>query len=138
MRFEHFVHHRPHCRIVENGPVKELFVNPKSEITRRLVYPESAALNSFDSEGRRCVRLVFDGTEAGHPIIAELAAKKGVAVSILNANTKSIGGVGFGQMVVALPKDENEAKVAINYFKEVGVFAEEIEDEDDSKDAVPA
>jgi D-methionine transport system ATP-binding protein len=124
--------------IVENGPVKELFVNPKSEITRRLVYPESAALNSFDSEGRRCVILVFDGTEAGHPIIAELAAEKGVAVSILNANTKSIGGVGFGQMVVALPKDENEAKVAINYFKEVGVFAEEIEDEDDSKDAIPA
>lgn len=126
-------------QVVENGPVKDLFVNPKSEVTRKLVYPESVALNSFDSEGRTCLRLVFDGTEAGQPIIAELALRMGVTVSILNANTKSVGGVGFGQMIVALPKDEKKSQIAIEYFKEAGVFAEVIAGgSDESKDAIPA
>ena len=113
-------------RIAEEGEVKELFVNPKSDAARKLVYPENAGFNLFDGQGRRCVRLVFDGTEAKEPIIARLAASKGVEVSILSANTKSVGGIGFGQMIVALPENEMQGNIAIDYFKFAGVFGEEV------------
>ena len=113
-------------KIAEEGKVTELFVNPKSDVTRKLVYPEQKGMEIFDGLGRHCVRLVFDGTEAKEPIIANLALKKHIALSILSANTKSVGGTGFGQMIVALPDDENLAGEAIDYLKANGVFIEEI------------
>ncbi len=116
-------------RIVEHGPVTELFVHPKSEITRKMVFPENEGIPQFDRGGRRCARLVFDGTEALEPIIAGLMAKERIAVSILQANTKSVGGIGFGQMIVALPETEEEVERAISYFQKVGVNVEELERE---------
>ena len=113
-------------RLAEEGEVREVFVTPKSDAARRLVYPEKPGLNFFDSQGRRCLRLVFDGTEAREPIIARLASEKGIEVSILSANTKSVGGIGFGQMIVALPEDKGHQLAAEEYFKEKGVYGEEI------------
>ena len=114
-------------KLAEEGAVKEIFVNPKSDAARRLVYPEHNGLGLFDGQGRKCVRLVFNGVEAKEPIIAKLASSKGIEVSILSANTKSVGGIGFGQMIIALPEDEEKSRVATEYFKELGVYGEEVE-----------
>ncbi|MCR4938366.1 MAG: ATP-binding cassette domain-containing protein [Lachnospiraceae bacterium] len=113
-------------KLAEEGKVTDIFVNPRSDAARRLVYPERTGVNLFDGQGRKCVRLVFDGTEAKEPIIARLASSKGIEVSILSANTKSVGGVGFGQMIVALPEDEKKSLEAEEYFRETGVYGEEV------------
>lgn len=115
--------------IEEEGKVTEIFANPKSDITRRMVYPDNIRFNTAGFSNRRCVRLVFDGTASEEPIIADLASSHDIKVSILSANTKSVGSVGFGQMIVALPKEEDKADKAIDYFKAKNVFGEEITEE---------
>ena len=110
--------------LVECGGVFDIIRSPSSAAAKKLVYPENTPLEQYDSQGRRCVRIAFDGTAAKEPVIAGLVEETGEKVSILCANTKSIGGTGFGQMIVELPDDTIAAQKVINYFKQKGVFVE--------------
>ncbi|MDR0914613.1 MAG: ATP-binding cassette domain-containing protein [Oscillospiraceae bacterium] len=114
-------------KLAEIGEVKEVFTSPKTEAARHLILPVEKELNLFDTTDRRCIRIVFDGRAASDPLIANLVADTGVKVNILCADTKTVGGVGFGQMIVELPKDEDAANLVINYIKEKGVNFHEIE-----------
>lgn len=94
--------------IVEEGPVREVFTAPKSQIDKQLILPKNQGVPA--AEGFRCLRLVFDGTSAFEPIISALSRQCNTDVNILGANTKNIEGVAYGQMLIQLPEDE--AKVA--------------------------
>ena len=94
--------------IVEEGPVREVFTDPKSQIANQLILPKNQGVPA--AEGFRCLRLVFDGTSAFEPIISALSRQCNTDVNILGANTKNIEGVAYGQMLIQLPEDE--AKVA--------------------------
>ena len=111
--------------LAEVGEVKEIFTNPKSEAARKLVFPT----NPFDpsSEDSKLIRLVFDGLAASKPFIAELVEKTGRKVNILSANTKSVGGIGYGQMVVELPKEKEEQDLIIKFFRDGGLNVQEVE-----------
>ena len=111
--------------LAEVGEVKEIFTNPKSEAAKKLVFPT----NPFDpsSKDSRLIRLVFDGLAASKPIISELVEKTGKKVNILCANTKSVGGIGYGQMVVELPKDKEDQDLIIDFFKKGGLNIQEVE-----------
>ncbi len=112
--------------LVECGSVLDIIRSPRSAAAKKLVYPENTPLEQYDSQGKRCVRIAFDGTAAREPVIAGLVEETGEKVSILCANTKSIGGEGFGQMIVELPDERIAAQKVINYFKNKGVFSEVI------------
>lgn len=114
-------------KLAEAGEVKEIFTSPKTEAARRLILPAEKELNSFDMTDRRCIRIVFDGRAASEPLIANLVEDTGEKVNILCADTKSVGGVGFGQMIVELPKDEDAANRVIRYIEEKGVKFHEVE-----------
>ena len=73
------------------------------------------------------MRIAFDGLSAKEPFIADLVATTGLKVNILSANTKSVGGVGYGQMVLELPKDEADREAVIAYFKRKGLAISEVE-----------
>jgi D-methionine transport system ATP-binding protein len=111
-------------KLVEIGEVREIFRNPRSEAASKLVLPG----NPFDPSGRdsRLIRLVFDGTAAGRPFIAELVEQTGKKVNILSANTKSVGGIGYGQMVLELPKGEADQELIISFFRERGLSVQEV------------
>lgn len=113
-------------RLAEIGEVEDVFTSPKTEAAKRLVFPTKQEINPFDMTDRRCVRLVFDGHEATEPIIANLVQDTGEKVNILCANTKSVKGLGFGQMIVELPKEHQAAETVLDYFKKAGVFASEV------------
>lgn len=93
-----------HGRIVEEGNVKDVFLRPQSAIARELILPKSEAVESFT--GRRCLRIVFDGSSAFEPVISNLSLECHTAVNILAADTKNIDGRAYGQMVLQLPDDE--------------------------------
>ncbi len=120
-------------RLAEIGPVKEIFTSPKTEAARRLILPAGKELNPFDMTDRRCIRIVFDGRNASEPLIANLVKDTGEKVNILCANTQSVGGVGFGQMIVELPEEDDAARKMIQYIKEKGVTFQEIEREEVKK-----
>ncbi len=108
--------------LAEAGQVKKIFADPQSEAARKLVFPS----NPFDPSKKdsRLIRLVFDGLSAGRPFIAELVEKTGHKVNILSANTRSVGGIGYGQMVLELPKGEEEQ--IIGFFKDGGLSVQEV------------
>ncbi len=110
--------------LAEIGEVKEVFSNPSSKAAKKLVYPS----NPFDpsDENGKIVRVVFDGTQSNVPFIANLVEKTGLKVNILSANTKSVGGVGYGQMIVELPPAENDRKTVIDFFREGGLIVSEV------------
>lgn len=117
-------------RLEEMGPVKEIFTSPKTDAAKHLILPVEKELNPFDMTDRRCIRIVFDGREASEPLIANLVEATGEKVNILCANTKSVGGVGFGQMIVELPKENDAAEHVLKYIRKKGVNFHEVQREE--------
>ena len=111
--------------LAEIGEVKEVFRTPKSASAKKLVFPS----NPYDPSGEdsRLIRLVFDGLKASKPFISNLVEDTGKKVNILSANTRSVGGIGYGQMVVELPSDKNDQEIIIKYFTEKGLVIQEVD-----------
>jgi D-methionine transport system ATP-binding protein len=117
-------------RLAEIGSVKEIFTSPKTEAARHLILPKEKELNPFDITDRRCIRIVFDGRKASEPLIADLVEATGEKVNILCADTKSVGGVGFGQMIVELPESDEASERVLRYIREKGVTFQEVKREE--------
>ena len=116
-------------RIAECGEVEEVFRRPKSEIAKQLILGEGAGRSEFTPGGRR-VRIVFDGKSAFEPIIADMVLNCKAAVNILFADTRTIDGVIYGQMIVQLPDDADAAQRILNYLSGTGVHYNEEENGD--------
>lgn len=110
--------------LAEIGEVKDVFRTPKSKAAKRLVFPS----NPFEPSkpDGRLIRIVFDGLEASEPFIANLVESTGKKVNILSANTRSVGGIGYGQMVLELPEDKEEQNVIVDYFRTSGLSVSEV------------
>ena len=114
-------------RLAEVGEVREVFSNPQSAAAKKLVFPANAA-NPFDPSDPdgRLIRIVFDGMTASEPFIANLVEQTGQKVNILSANTKSVGGIGYGQMILELPKSRKDQEIVIDFFKNSGLAISEV------------
>ena len=116
--------------VVEQGSVQEIFANPKTAAAKRLVAPNggSAArdLSSFAPDDH-VVRVTFNGSSAAKPLVASLAAEKGILVSVLSADTRDLSGQCYGSMLLKLPADLDEAKQAAAYMRaQPGITVEEV------------
>ena len=115
--------------LAEVGEVKEVFRNPSSDAAKKLVFPS----NPYDPSApdSRLIRIVFDGFQASEPIISNLVEKTGLKVNILSANTKSVGGIGYGQMVLELPDDPVSQQTIIDFFSDKGLTIAEVSRENE-------
>ena len=116
--------------VMEEGSVQEIFANPKTAAAKRLVAPNggSAArdLSSFAPDDH-VVRVTFNGSSAAKPLVASLAAEKGILVSVLSADTRDLSGQCYGSMLLKLPADVEQAKQAAAYMRsQPGVTVEEV------------
>ena len=113
--------------VAEQGPVQEIFANPKSEIGRQLVYPGGVKLEALRES--RVIRIAFNGGSSYEPLIASLAIDCGLKVNILGADTRNIDGKAFGTMLLGLPQDPQEAAKAVAYIQsQPDVTMEEVPD----------
>ena len=112
-------------RVAEIGAVEEVFRNPKSKAGRRLVSPNSALPETeWDCP---VARVAFNGSMTEEPVIATLAIKKQIAVSILGADTRNVDGKSFGTMLISLPEDITQRREVLDYLNSCdGVTAEEV------------
>lgn len=110
--------------LAEVGEVKEVFSNPQSKAAKKLVFPS----NPFDpsDDKRQIVRIVFDGTQSNVPFIANLVEETGLKVNILSANTRSVGGIGYGQMIIELPQKAEDRQTVIDFFRKGGLAVSEV------------
>jgi len=121
-----------HSKIAEIGPVREVFIRPKSAIARQLIFPTTTKAASEETNasviGMRMLRLVFDGTVAEEPILANMILQCHAPVSIMGADTKAVGGKAIGQMLIRLPEDPMAADRICAYLTDHGIpFTEEVE-----------
>ena len=120
--------------LAEIGKVTDIFTKPTSRAAKTLVFPNGIEdmINPFDrGHGlKRLVRIAFDGTSCNEPFIASLVEETGKKVNILSANTKSVNGIGYGQMVLELPEDETDQQIVLSYFTGKGLSVVEVEEDD--------
>lgn len=112
--------------LAESGTVEEVFASPKSKAAKRLVFQGERKVALMKS--RRCIRIVFTENSSFEPVIANMVLECRASVNILLADTKDIGGIARGQMVLQLPEEEQTAEKMIAYLKERNLAVEELTD----------
>ena len=105
-------------------------MRPKSQIAKELILPKTEAIERM--AGKKCIRIVFDGASAFEPTISNLAFECHAAVNILAANTQTIDGIAYGQMVLQLPESEEDSKRVLEYLKNKNLIYKEEERKDDT------
>lgn len=111
--------------LAEHGTVEEVFTSPKSAAAKRLVFMVDA--KAREMSGKRCIRIVFSENSSFEPVIANMVLECKAPVNILLADTKDIGGIAHGQMILQLPEDELTANRMIHYLQERKLAVEEVE-----------
>lgn len=112
--------------LVEAGSVEEVFSRPKTKAAQRLVFQSGST--PVLMEGKRCIRIVFSENSSFEPVIGNMVLACKAPVNILMADTKDIGGIAHGQMVLQLPEDKVTAEKMIHYLKERNLAVEELVD----------
>ena len=120
--------------LVENGRVKDIFENPKSRAAKELIMrdrPEAdirAERTGIDElKAKRKIRIVFKEANSSYePVIANLIMQFGQPVNILRADTRNVGGLAVGEMILGLPDDPHVQVDMIHYLKERGLAVEEV------------
>ncbi|MGE5507761.1 MAG: methionine ABC transporter ATP-binding protein [Chitinophagales bacterium] len=119
-------------RLVEEGPVVEVFAQPKSALTGRFVRGLFGAEvpGEFWSEAGGgngvLVRLSFVGQSAAQPVISAMVRRFGVDANIVAGHLDHVGGVPFGQLVVALTGGDGPIEAGLAYLRQSGVAIEEV------------
>ena len=114
--------------MVEMGTVREIFESPKTEATRRLIIGTNpGSVEKMD--GKRVIRIVFDGQSSYEPVIGNVTLTFGTPVNILYAATKDLGGSAVGEMILQLPENKDTQEKMIQYLKERKLKVEELKED---------
>ncbi|SFG42153.1 D-methionine transport system ATP-binding protein [Lachnospiraceae bacterium C7] len=110
-------------KIVEQGNVQDVFLKPKSKVTREMLFPNRDI--GIGNAKRKIFRLSFDGQSSSEPVIANLVLKCQAKVNILGASTEDIGGKAFGQMIIEMPENEMAIARVKEYLDDIKIHYEE-------------
>ena len=94
-------------RVVEMGPVSDVFLHPQHPTTRDFVF-ESENIDSlelqqdFKKAKGRILRLTFKGESTYDPLLGSVARKSGVDFSIISGRIDHIKDTPYGQLTLAL------------------------------------
>ena len=102
--------------LAETGTVEEVFQRPRSKAAKKLVF-QGEREHYGEMKGKRCIRIVFTSNSSFEPVIANMVLACKSPVNILLADTRDIGGVAHGQMVLQLPEEAGAAEKMIQYLK---------------------
>ena len=77
-------------------------------------------------KSKRKIRIVFSDNSAFEPVIANMILKFETPVNILRADTKNVGGVAKGEMILGLPEDKHLQVDIEQYLTDCGLEIEEV------------
>ena len=113
--------------VKEQGLVEEIFSHPKSQVAKELISKdsgndvESKKLTQSEIKDREIVRIVFSENSAFEPVIANLILTFHEPVNILKANTKNVGGVAKGEMILQFMSDSTNVPEMKKFLTERGL-----------------
>ncbi|MBO5292501.1 MAG: ATP-binding cassette domain-containing protein [Lachnospiraceae bacterium] len=112
--------------LAEQGTVEEVFSRPQSRAARKLVFQNE---NKYAvMAGKRCIRIVFKENSSFEPVIGNMVLHCKAPANILLADTKDIGGIAHGQMILQLPEDTQIADRMVQYLRDRNLTVEELND----------
>lgn len=117
-------------RLVESGPVTQVFLHPQHPTTRRFVceaehVDEAELRRDFAAVGGHLVRLTFLGQDTYQPLLGRIARATGVDYNILSGRIDRIGDIPYGQLTLALVGGDIAAACA--GLSQAGVQVEELQ-----------
>lgn len=113
--------------VKEQGLVEEIFSHPKSQVAKELISKdsgndvESKKLTQSEIQDGEIVRIVFSENSAFEPVIANLIFTFHEPVNILKANTKNVGGVAKGEMILQFMSDSTNVPEMKKFLTERGL-----------------
>lgn len=118
--------------VAETGLVSEIFAHPKSAVAKELIRKDTEsdtedsrrATRDEISSGEK-LRIVYSENSAFEPVIANMVLTFQEPVNILKANTKNVGGVAKGEMILEFIKDSRQSGAMKQYLRERGLEIEE-------------
>lgn len=114
------------AKIVEQGNMSDLFLNPKTEITKKLIYSSKLTTKLSNDES---LRILFDGN-VDEPLIANIIQDCNILVSIVYADSKVIDGKVYGQMVLKLPTKTKDIDKLKKYLSLKNIKFEEVRNDE--------
>jgi len=114
-------------KVVEEGPVFDVFTAPKAEITRSFVRDlvdrelpgtlKERIRQTGPTQGNPVLRIVFTGPNANSPVISEVVRRFAVTLNILLAHVDYIQGSPYGNIVVEAIGKGADLQAAIDHIR---------------------
>ncbi len=118
----------------ENGLVADIFNNPKSDVARELILSDAGTENDQKAfqvqseilEGEK-IRIVYSQNSSFEPVIANMILSFGEPVNILRADTKNVGGIAKGEMILQFMASNTQVEAMKAYLLERGLAVTSVE-----------
>ncbi|MEK5269135.1 MULTISPECIES: methionine ABC transporter ATP-binding protein [unclassified Heyndrickxia] len=124
-------------KIVEQGPVIDLFTEPKTQIARSFVktvlndsIPPSVQKlidESSKDNPHGIYRILFKGASTNMPLLSNTAKHFSIDLNVLHGMITELQGIPFGNLLVELKGDPEEMKRAIQYINDHEAIIREVE-----------
>ena len=113
--------------VKEQGLVEEIFNHPKSQVAKELISRDNGSevdsqkLTQPEIQSGEIIRIVFSENSAFEPVIANLVLTFHEPVNILKADTKNVGGVAKGEMILQFMSGSTHVPEMKAYLTEHGL-----------------
>ena len=121
-------------KVVEQGTVKDLFANPKTNVTKEFLSHLTTNTKNIREDGvviwsdvpaRYTLRFLNDRVET--PVISDIIREFDVVFNISGAGIQKVGDTKMGTMVCDITGSEKAVSAALRAIRERGVTVEEVE-----------
>lgn len=99
-------------KIVEDGNTEDIFLFPKTEISKKILY--SGHINT-ELDSSKILKIIFNG-EIDTPIVANIIQDCNITLSIIYADSKVVNNRIYGQLIFKLPQLEQDVKKIEKYL----------------------
>lgn len=115
-------------RIIENGTLKEVFLHPKQELTKRFVGGSIEAISTLDSldlgniaSDEAVYQLVYSVSNVTKSIIIELYRQTGAEASMLYGNVELLNDEAIGTLVVLVKGNSETQEKARDFLNKQNI-----------------
>lgn len=111
------------AKIVEDGNAQDIFLFPKTEISKKILY--SGHINTLLDDSK-FLKIIFNG-EIDTPIIANIVQDCNIVLSVIYADSKVVNERIYGQLICKMPSDINDVLKLKKYLELKGINYKEVD-----------
>lgn len=119
-------------KIVEQGPVIDVFTEPKTDITKSFVrtvlndsIPNSIKELIRSSTGKS-YRIIFKGNSTSIPLLSDTAKNFSIDLNVFHGMITELQGIPFGNLLINVRGDIDEINRAVKYMKDKEAIVKEV------------